>query len=243
MATWKRSGIPPGTKIEIGAVTRGPKGEMEDWESLSELLLGGNGFKREGDTWFIAFGQRAFPLRHTKGLEYIRYLIERRGQPVSASELVEAAQAGQQEGECAADTERQQAALRELGVSKAALDDAGPASDLQALRALNVRVNHLNAEIAEAEANHDAAEVQRLTSEKEEIRRQINADFDRFGRPRRARAKRNQDRNSVAKCINESIEQIRAVHPDLAAHFDQAIKTGFDCVYSPQEDPGWWFDW
>ncbi len=94
-----------------------------------------------------------------------------------------------------------------------------------------------------ADLESDRVERKRSLTEKEKIRERIHADFDKRGRPRRERSTLNRHRNAVTKCIKEAIEEIRAVHPDLAAHLELAIKYGYDCSYRPQEDPGWLFDW
>jgi len=243
--------IPPGTKLRIG-VTR-TAGELTGAELFGidprepdewhEVMLGGNGFKWEENLWFIIYGQRAIRLPHAKGLGYIRYLLERPDQRVPVSELVEAVQAGEREANCTTDAGRMKAATSEASLIQTTLGDAGPASDHQALAELNDRVNELNAEISEAESNNNSAESERLNLEKDRILKRITADFDIHGRPRAERSTLNRHRNAVRKCIKDAIEEIRARHPDLAAHLERSIKYGYGCRYRPQENPGWLFDW
>src|SRR5205823_12472220 len=49
---------------------------------------GTNVFRREGDTWTLAFGGRSVPLRDAKGLRDLAVLLATPGREVAATELV-----------------------------------------------------------------------------------------------------------------------------------------------------------
>jgi hypothetical protein len=254
--------IPPGTKLRIGISYKalqpgtpwlfrqdaGPPDEVHD------LVIGGNWFMWEENHWLVVYGQGVIRLPSARGLSYIRYLLERRNQRVRVTELVEAANAAQREpvrtrsaeaveAEEAGDAEEPRATRSNSIRTTATLGDAGAASDRKALRAYHDRIMRLTAGILEAEEDGDVGRAERLKLEKKQIRKQINADFDRRGRPRAERSARNRDRNSVSKAVKESINQIRAHHPELAAHLDASIQYGFECEYRSEEDPRWQFVW
>ena len=186
-------------------------------------------FRLEGDYWTLAFRGPAFRIRDMKGLRYIHRLLQVPGDELHVLDMVSLGQG-----------------LR--GIADAAFEEDlhlggssdQPMLDEQALRAYRTRLEDLQDQIDEAEANNDPERGARAREEIESILEQIDRARTPFG-PRRFPAEAERARLNVTRAIKNAITKIRAQDASLGHHLDHNIRTGTYCCYEPDPaDPLTW---
>jgi hypothetical protein len=151
-----------------------------------------------------------------KGLHYLRHLLRRPGENVTAAEL--AAAAGGHAG----------AVMLELS--------AGEIIDRRALAAYRTRLRGIDDELAEAESWADEARLGRLRLEREALLDQVAAAAGLAGRRRKFSSADERARIAVRKAISATLSRIERQDPALARLLRDAVHTGANCRYDP--DPG-----
>lgn len=170
--------------------------------------------RREGDTWQLAFGDRAVRLRDAKGLHDLVALLRRPGEEISVLELIDSA-------------------LRDTEETPAVLD-------ARARREFRRRIEDLEEDLAEARAQQDLARIERI----EELREAVLAELRRatgvLGKDRGLGASTiERARKAVTARLRDTIRRITVELPDLGAHLDRSIRTGTWCRYEPSERVRW----
>ena len=190
----------------------------------SPLPVGAKIFRREGEYWTIAFDDRVFRLRDTKGLHYIARLLAQPFRELHVSELVAAAPAP-----------ASRSPEDDLSV-RGSLGDAGEMLDAQARAELRGRVEDLRLEIEEAERFHDLGRLAALRDELEFLMRELARAVGISGRSRRAVSLDERARVNVTKVIKTALRRIAEQSPALGRHLEQALHTGTACSYSPDRE-------
>ena len=178
-----------------------------------------NVFRREGDTWTLAFGGRGVPLRDAKGLRDLAVLLAAPGREVAATELI------------AGVTTAAAAGLAGLG--------ADPVLDDRARAAYRTRLARLDEELAEADTHHDIERSARLAAERDALIDELTSAAGLGGRPRRLGDVTERARTTVTARIRDAIGRIERVHPELGRHLRASIVTGARCSYRPAETVRW----
>lgn len=112
-------------------------------------------------------------------------------------------------------------------------------SDTRARREYEDRIRELQADLDEAEANHDPYRAEKAREELEALAEQLASDFGLRGRPRRGGDPAERARSAVTWRIRAAIDKLRGVHPRLAEHLDYSLRTGRFCAYEPAEPVRW----
>jgi hypothetical protein len=180
---------------------------------------GTNVFRREGDTWTLAFGGRGVPLRDAKGLRDLAVLLAAPGREVAATELI------------AGVTTAAAAGLAGLG--------ADPVLDDRARAAYRTRLARLDEELAEADTHHDIEQSARLAAERDALIDELTSAAGLGGRPRRLGDVTERARTTVTARIRDAIGRIERIHPELGRHLRASIVTGARCSYRPAETVRW----
>jgi hypothetical protein len=160
-------------------------------------------FQRDGEEWHLEFAGRAAMVRHRVGMEYLRHLLGRPGDPVPVLELASA---------------RGRAVLVERG--------GGSPIDRRALAEVQRRIAEIRAEVDACEAR-GAVPSEALRAELAECRDYL-ADTGGGILSAVDRA-----RPSVTKAIDRAITAVTEAHPVLGHHLRRHVETGRTCVYVP----------
>jgi hypothetical protein len=180
---------------------------------------GGNVFRRDGDTWTLAFGGRSVPLRDAKGLRDLAVLLAVPGREVATTELI------------AGVTTAAAAGLAALG--------ADPVLDDRARAAYRTRLARLDEELAEADTHHDIERSARLAAERDSLIGELAHATGLGGRSRRLGDVTERARSTVTARIRDAIGRIERAHPELGRHLRASIVTGARCSYRPAETVRW----
>lgn len=162
---------------------------------------------REGDVWRIAVEGRTIRVKDTKGLAYLADLVARPGEDLHVTQLAE--------------------------LSDPTTGDAGPVLDAKAKAAYKERVDHLRAEIEEANHFGDYMRVERAEDEIEAIARQIAAAVGLGGRDRKAASHIERARINVQRRLKDAIQRIAEHDAALGRYLSAAVKTGTYCSFTP----------
>jgi hypothetical protein len=162
---------------------------------------------REGDVWAIASASGGtLRLKHSKGLGYLRYLLDQPGRDVHVLELV--------------------------GTEHVA-GDAGEVLDPRAKAEYRRRLDDLKDQLEEAERFADQARMGRIQEEIEAIADQLAGAVGLGGRDRRAASDVERARINVQRRVKDAIDRIAAADPALGRYLAAAVRTGTYCAYIP----------
>jgi len=165
------------------------------------------------DVWTVGPRDTAVAIPGVKGLHYLRYLVERPGQDISALVLSDAVAGHAGAG---------------MGDS-----DAGELLDAQAIAAYRRRLSEIDADLAEADAWADPIRLERARLERQALLDELAAATGLGGRRRRAGSTQERARVAVRKAIVAAIGRIDRIHPAVARLLHDTVRTGTTCRYDP----------
>ncbi len=162
---------------------------------------------REGDMWVVSTNAFA-PLRikHGKGVEYLRVLLESPGQEHHVLVLAGAGEAP---------------------------EDAGVVLDERAKAEYRARVEDLEDRIAEGERHGDTGKVERARRELDAIAGELASALRLGGRDHKAASNVERARINVQRRIKDTISRIAEHAPELGRYLDATVRTGTYCSYQP----------
>jgi tetratricopeptide (TPR) repeat protein len=173
-------------------------------------------FRREGEYWTLAYQGTRVRMKEAKGLRYIATLLRDPGREFYAGDLLGSA------GEPAA-------------------GDLGPILDSSARAAYKNRIEELEDELQEAEANNDAGRLEKARAEIDSIAQALSSAAGLGARKRLPGSSSERARLTVTKAIKASLLRIDREHPALGRLLASTIRTGIFCSYRP--DPRWPVIW
>jgi tetratricopeptide (TPR) repeat protein len=204
----------------------------EDAQGAADLLAGrslvappgtttSGVFRRDGDTWTLAFGPRQVLLQDLKGLRYIARLLAEPGREFHVLDLA------------AVEAETRPAPRTTDDHADRANDHAGPVLDRQAREAYRRRLAEIDEDLEEAEHNADLERVARAKADRDFLVQELSRAVGLGGRSRVAHATAERARSAVTRSIRYALARIAEHHTDLAGHLEHAVRTGTYCAYDP----------
>lgn len=172
--------------------------------------------RREGDVWAVGWEAETVRLRDAKGFHYLAALLASPHREVHVTMLAGGDRA-----------------------TMDALGDSGEMLDRTARDAYRSRLDDLRDELLEAERFNDAGRAARAQEEIEALGRELSRAVGLGGRERRASSAVERQRVRVTKGLRTAIARIEESVPALGGHLDRSIRTGYFCVYAPDEEISW----
>jgi hypothetical protein len=157
------------------------------------------------------------PLRALRGFGYLRELLRRPGQPISALHLAGA------------------------GAGAAVQSGLGDLLDSRALQAYRQRLRDLDQELTEAEDWSDIGRLDSLRAERGALLDELARATGLGGRTRTTGSSQERARVAVKKAISTATARISTIDQPLGRHLQTRIHTGLNCSYEP--DPADGLDW
>lgn len=176
-------------------------------------------FRREGDYWSVMFDGRTVRLRDSKGMQYIRRLLDEPGREFHVLDLATV-------GATAGETEGHPAVVVDAG-------DAGALLDGRAKEAYRRRLSEIEFDLEEARSLGDTRRAEQANAERDFLLRELSRAVGLGGRDRRAGAASERARSAVTRAIRQALIRIREHDTALAEHLDRSIRTGACCAYQP----------
>jgi hypothetical protein len=111
--------------------------------------------------------------------------------------------------------------------------------DEKAKRKYHAKIAELQEELREDEEMNDVGRTELINNELNQILDHLSQATGLQGRSRKLADSSDRARAAVTLRIKSAIQKIENVHPSLAIHFQNNIKTGTFCVYSPENKVEW----
>jgi hypothetical protein len=163
--------------------------------------------RRQGELWQLDFDGRSSTLKHSRGIELLARLVERRGEELHVLAL----------------------ASDEPGAS---LDEGtSPPMDEQAKRAYRRRLAELERARGEADAHHDLGRLAMLDKERAALEAELARAFGLGARARRSGSSSERARVNVQRRLKDAIGRISDVDPECGRFLSKTIRTGNYCVF------------
>ena len=119
------------------------------------------------------------------------------------------------------------------------VNDLGPISDREALKAYKERLDELERELKTAREDHDDARVAELESERQIILDEIKGSTGKDGLSRKVSRVIKKDLDAVRIAIHRSLARIAEKHEGLANHLRKSLEIGSLCRYAPENTTPW----
>jgi hypothetical protein len=177
-----------------------------------------NVFRREGDTWMIAYEGVTVRLREAKGLRYLALLLAQPGREIHVADL--AAKAGG-------------------GEAVPASGSGGELLDVAAKAAYKNRLAELETELTEASEWSDTERMAGAQAEIDSLTEQLAGAYGLGGRPRTMADPVERIRKAVTNRIRDSLDRIAHEHEALGLHLSNTVHTGTFCSYTPERPTTW----
>jgi tetratricopeptide (TPR) repeat protein len=191
-----------------------------DGRTAAERSISGNRFSRDGATWTIAYRDKTVRIKDAKGLRDIAALLAAPGRQIHAAELVAASGSGVP-------------GRVDLSLGSDAVIDE------RARREYRARLAALDEELADAESNNDPERAARAKEERDTLAHELATALGLGGRSRWLGDASEKARKAVTARIRDSLVRIDRIHPRLAEHLRDSIRTGTFCSYSPSKPVEW----
>lgn len=168
-------------------------------------------FRDDGEMWTLRFrGGRAFPMQPHKGLVYLRYLLQRPGETMTAFALVDL-------------SEGREASSHPLSTTLGL--------DSETISSVKDAIEKLKKEREEAKDFCDEKTVARCEAEVEKLVEYLRAGTSLGGKTRRESPEQKKARDAVSNAISRAIEKIAKQSQPMAAHLADQVQRGFFLKY------------
>lgn len=111
-----------------------------------------------------------------------------------------------------------------------------PVLDDQARAAYRRRLAEIDDELAAAQADHDYARADLAQRDRDFLVTELKREMGLHGRPRTTGSHAERARTSVTHAVRYALRRLEAVHPELASHLHNTLRTGTYCCYTPEID-------
>ncbi len=187
-----------------------------------------NEFRRQGQFWTLTYSGDTVMMKDIIGLRYIAHLISRQGKSITVQLLVKAVR-----GEPSSTMSTEE--LEEVGLSTGS-ESQQELIDDDAKANYKLKIEELN---SREDSETDPAKQACIRKEREALERQLATTKGLGDRDRTIANDTEKIRVAVTQAINRAITSISEAHPPLGLHLLNAIKTGSDCRYTPDQPVDW----
>lgn len=187
---------------------------------------GGNTFRHAGGVWTLSYAGTEARVNDAKGLHVICRLLAYPGREFHVLDLM-------------VPLVTRGTSPRGLDERLAAPGNAGEVIDATARAAYKNRLSLLAQDLEEAEEDSDVGRAEKLRAERDFLVAELSAAYGLAGRVRHTSDPAERARWTITKRIRTALRRIDEVHPALAHHLKNSLKTGLFCCYSPEQDTRW----
>jgi hypothetical protein len=198
-----------------GAVNRAPTGRGH--------MSGACAFRRQEDMWSLMFNGKSVMLKHLLGFVYIVELLRTPRKEIEALALAS-----------------RYTASAVVGMTQI-VSGGIEMADEQAIQQVQHTLNEKRAQMSSLKNDKNWPRKGELKGEIEQLEKYLKEARRAEGVRRKTGGTMNRARTAVTNAIHRAFRKIRTVHPDLAAHLEQSIRTGSVLAYMPEELPDWEF--
>ena len=111
--------------------------------------------------------------------------------------------------------------------------------DTQSKKEYQQRIQSLQLELQEAELLNDTAQVEKISTEYDQLLLHLSQSLGIKGEGRKVGSSAEKARSAVTGRIRDSIRKVKLEHEPLGMHLSNSIKTGLLCAYRPEKPVRW----
>lgn len=174
-------------------------------------------FRREGGTRILGFRGLEVVLPDLKGFRYLERLLADPDREFHVLDLVAV----------------EHGTLRAVGATAPAGDTGLPVLDDEARAAYRRRLAEIEEDIDEAAAMNDPGRVELAERDRDYLVAELTRAVGLGGRNRTDRGTAERARTSVSRSLRYALQRMAEVHPAMAGHLRQTVRTGTYCSYVP----------
>jgi hypothetical protein len=200
-----------------------------------------NKFQFDGKNWNLQYGGKPVTEPDRLGLHYIHAQLQEPLNDVKCSELVAAINCHKVKCANPEQVRDQNYDEGSSWSSKVSSTDATPVDekvDFTARQQIRNRQKVLEGELESYRANGEELAAKEAEAEIQKIREYLKEGCIK-NRSGIFTSDGDKNRKSVSVAITRAIASIEEVHPALAKHLKNSIKTGFSCCYVPEKETEW----
>jgi hypothetical protein len=186
-------------------------------------------FHRAGRRWRIQQGTTIADVDDCVGMRYLGALLDRPGTDIAATDLVAVGTRWSRPDDSTGGVRRGRNGEPGLRPGSA----PQPVLDRAAASAYRTRLTRLDAELSEADTNHDLGRLARLRAERDWLLDELRRAAGLGGRTRSFTDEAERARTAVAKAIRRAIDRVGRVEPALANRLRAQVHTGVVCRFTP----------
>ncbi len=169
-------------------------------------------FLLKGNVWELHYNNMSITVKDAKGYHDIHKLLAHPLEEFHCLDLMDAL-------------------VNESNITKA-IDDKAKSQYLR-------RIKELQADIDNAEDMNQVEKIGPLREEYDTILDHLSQSLGLSGKTRKVGSTIEKARSAVTWRIRSAIKKIEVLHPELAKHLSNSIKTGTYCAYKPETNPDW----
>jgi hypothetical protein len=185
-------------------------------------MSGACAFRRQEDVWSLMFNGKRVMLRHRLGFIYIVELLRSPQKELEAIALASPT------------------AYAAVGMTQI-LSGGIEMADEQTIQQVQSTLNEKRAQLSSLTNDKNWSLKGELKEEIEKLEKYLKEAQRSESVLRKTGGTMGRARIAVTHAIRRAFRKIRTVHPELAAHLEQSIRTGSTLIYTPQELPDWEF--
>lgn len=197
-------------------------------------------FRREGDVWRIVFTAKAVSLKHSMGLACLHQLLKNPNQDIHAPTLQAAAAQAVSHAQGSVEVVHDADGDGEYSTAADQRDaiQAGSLLDQQALDQYKKKMEDIESEIREAEANNDTGRVAKLKSDFNLLSNEVGRATG-LGGELRNNDDAERSRKAVSNAIRRAYAALKKKHPAIEQHFQRSVKIAAVLSYRPEKPISW----
>ena len=197
-------------------------------------------FRNEGDSWAVKYNGVLKKIRHTKGMDYIAFLIRHQGQRIHSMKMYQATSGIIQD----IDERMSEASPKRIDSDEGLHtegEDRHMMSDQKTIDAVKDKIEQLKDEHAQAMMEKDTYHENEISSQIEKLKDYITKCTYK-GKIRTTSGATERMRVSIYMAIKIAKNNIKKYHKELFKHLDKFITTGTSISYSPDSPVSWFQD-
>ena len=194
-------------------------------------------FRNEGDTWAVKYNNELKNIKHTKGMDYIAFLLRNQGQKIHSMKMYQAMSGFIQNVD-----ERLSKASPERIESDEGLHvdgkDAFELVDQKEIDSVKNKIKQLEDEHPQAMMENDSVRENEISIKLDKLNDYLSKCTYK-GKIRTVSDANERMRQSIYRAINTAKKNIKKHHKKLFKHLDKFLTTGIFNSYSPDTPVSW----
>lgn len=210
--------------------------ETKKIKDLSEKTDHSNVFRNEGDIWKVVFNGETKSIKHTKGMDYIAYLIRYNGNKIDCITLYQVFSAAVPDIDATMSKAPKERIESDQGLHKEN-ESSIEITDEKTLEAVEKEISTLEGKLNDAMTQNDTIAECEISNKLEKLKDYVDKCIFK-GKIITNKGATEKIRQTIQHAIRRARININKHNPALATHLEKTVTTGMYCVYESSD-----YDW